>query len=254
MIYYVPVLAVTIGILLFLRKIELKARGRKTVLYIVCVFLQFAIVLCGLSLVENLIFNPDNREEWLNSYLSYQSLLLTCIIGFRQIDYVESKKKTKKKQIRGKVSEQQFYVFDEHTDYEKPCIKLGMKPYAMKGDIPISFLRGEEEYVVLGHRECYSGWEHTIMKLPKMNFTELYELALHTKIYDERVGALGIILKFHQSDFVDSFTKVVEGITPVDSSIKKIAKLITREIRERSEYVDEMKTLLKLCDKVSSLT
>lgn len=144
----------------------------------------------------------------------------------------------------------QFYIFDEHTDYEKECIKLGMKPIAKSGGLVKAYSYGECEYVVLGRSECYSGWEHTIMKLPQLTYNQLYNLAINANIYDERVGAVGIMLKFHEDEFIDYLEKVINKTIPFDKQIKKLAKLISTEIKQRSDYVSGMEIILKLCHEI----
>lgn len=141
----------------------------------------------------------------------------------------------------------QFYVFDEHTDYERECIKLGMKPSSKVDGLIKSFTYREYEYIVLKRSDCYSGWEHTIMKLPQMDFNQLYKLAVSTNTYDERVGAVGTILKCHKDEFTNLLIKTFNKEISKSKQIKKISKLILTEIKERSDYVSEMKDLLKLC-------
>lgn len=97
MIYYLPILAVTVCILLFLRKIELLVRSKKKGLYVLCVFLQLAISLVGLTRVEIIIFGPNIKNEFLNDYLMYQTILFLYIIVIRQLEYYESIKDKKSK-------------------------------------------------------------------------------------------------------------------------------------------------------------
>lgn len=141
----------------------------------------------------------------------------------------------------------QFYVFDEHTDYERECIKLGMKPSSKLDRLIKTFTYMGYEYIVLNRSDCYSGWEYTVMKLPQMNFDQLYKLEISTKIYDEKVGALGMILKYYDVEFTHLIKKAYENEIPNRKQIKKISELILTQIKERSDYVDEMKDLLKLC-------
>ena len=144
----------------------------------------------------------------------------------------------------------QFYVFDEHTDYEKECIKIGMKPISWRGGSVKSFLYREYEYIVLNRSDCYSGWEYTIMKLPQLNYAQLYSLAVHTNIYDERVGAIGTILKLHEDEFINFLRKIHNKDIMADKQIRKLSKLILTEIKQRSDFVNEMYELLKLCYEV----
>ena len=92
MVYYLPILGISVGTLIFLRKIELSVRGKKTALYIFCVFLQLAIAFLGLPFAENIIFNPNNRKEWLDDLFMYPTMLISVFVVMRQIDYRQSKK------------------------------------------------------------------------------------------------------------------------------------------------------------------
>lgn len=101
--------------------------------------------------------------------------------------------------------------------------------------------------------ECYSSWEYTIMKLQQMNFVQLLNLALNTKKYDERVGELGIILRHHEFEFTNFLTDVYSGNIPADKAKKKLTKLIYSEIKQRSDFVRGMKTILNLCSFIYNL-
>ena len=92
MAYYLTILGVSIGILFFLRKIELSVRGKKTALFILCIFLQLAISFCVLPLAETIIFNPNSRNEWLDDLLMYPTIIISVFVVMRQIDYHQSQK------------------------------------------------------------------------------------------------------------------------------------------------------------------
>lgn len=98
-------------------------------------------------------------------------------------------------------------------------------------------------YKTLSINECYSGWEITVMALPYMNYYQLIDTLRTSKIYDEIVGCLGILLKEHLSNFVEYLTKYPKS----DRKIRKIKRIILKELACRSIYVASMTELLELC-------
>lgn len=66
-----------------------------------------------------------------------------------------------------------FYVFDEHTDFVKECVKIGMKPLN-GGPYVEKFDFNGLIYQALSVNECYSGSEVTVMALPRMNYYQLF--------------------------------------------------------------------------------
>ena len=140
------------------------------------------------------------------------------------------------------MKKQLFYVFEEHTDFVKECIKLGMKP--IKGDQFVElFDFNGVLYKTLSVNECYSGWEINVMALPYMNYSQLINVLENTKIYSEIVGCIGILLKEH----LDEFMKYLSESSNRDKRIRKIKKIIVKEISDRSSRVAEMYDLIKLC-------
>lgn len=85
-----------------------------------------------------------------------------------------------------------------------------------------------------------------------MEFDQLYSLAIHTKNYSERIGAIGIILKYYQDDFIDTIKK--EYYCGVNTKqIYKICKIIYTDISLNSDEVAKMSSLLDLCYEVYSV-
>lgn len=137
---------------------------------------------------------------------------------------------------------QLFYVFDEHTDYIKECIKIGMKPI---GNYP--FVREFEYdgvvYKALSVHDCYSGWTITLMALPYMNYEQLIMTLKTSKIYDEIVGCLGMLLKNHAS----CFEKYISQCRKPDKTMKRIKRIICNDIASNCTPVSKMDNLLRIC-------
>lgn len=144
------------------------------------------------------------------------------------------------------MSKQLFYVFDEHTDYVQACIKLCMKPIKYHHTFPEfveEFNLDGVVYKTLGVHECYSGWCVTIMATPRMEYSQLITALVTTNIYDEFVGCLGILLKYHRDEFVVYLAESAKN----DKRIKKIKKVILRDLAENCEIVRNMTQLLEVC-------
>lgn len=140
------------------------------------------------------------------------------------------------------MTKQLFYVFDEHTNFVSECIKLGMKP--IKGyPFVEEFDSDGVIYKTLSVNECYSGWEITVMALPYMSYCQLIKTIQESKIYDEIVGCLGILLKDHLQEFM----KYLSECSKSDKKIIKIKKIISKELASRSSYVSSMTKLLEMC-------
>ena len=135
-----------------------------------------------------------------------------------------------------------FYVFDEHTDYVIECEKLGMKPIENNAFIE-NFECDGTNYKVLSCNECYSGWEITVMALPEMSYSDLFDIMISSRFYDEIVGSIGIILKKH----LDEFIRYLNTEPLNNKRLRKIKKMIKKEISEKNSNVGEMKDLLNLC-------
>ena len=65
------------------------------------------------------------------------------------------------------------------------------------------YYTNEYVYRVLQSSECYSGYPITLMREPQLSYGDLINVLLRTKKHDERLGALGILLK----QYPDSFKK-----------------------------------------------
>lgn len=134
-----------------------------------------------------------------------------------------------------------FYVFDEHDYVISECKKMGMHPLCNTG--LDKFICEGDIYTILSAHECYSGWEMTLMKEPELGYDDLVWLVYNTRLYSERVGALGILLIRHRERFQEFLAKQPKK----DKKTHKIKKMIVKELAECSHYVREMKDLIEIC-------
>lgn len=136
-------------------------------------------------------------------------------------------------------AKQFFYVFDEHTDVVKECIKIGLESCSEQSAFKSVF--DDTRYILLSPHDCYSGWPITLMALPCLNYEDLIRVLESSRIYDEIVGCIGILLKNHTEKFIDYISK-----TQTRKS-KKIKRMILNDIVDRSPYVSKMKRLIEVC-------
>ena len=131
---------------------------------------------------------------------------------------------------------QLFYVFDEHTDVVRECLKKGLKPCG--NTCFDGYVVGDTKYILVSPNDCYSGWAVTLMALPCLGYDDLIKLIETSKVYDEIVGSIGVLLKNHKGKFVDYLS---------ENQNKKIKKVILRDIVENSTYVSRMQDLIEVC-------
>lgn len=154
-----------------------------------------------------------------------------------------------------------FYVIDEHTDDIKYCTKKGMVPHSYDNYILdghsymkiTQYLYKGHIYDVLEAGQCYSGFMVTLMKLPKLSYKELLNIALYSKKKGERLGAIGVILKDHPVDFENFLLTSREMDIDVlrrDKSIINVIRIINGFIKISSSYVWQLKNILKLCEEI----
>ena len=134
---------------------------------------------------------------------------------------------------------QLFYVFDEHTNVLKECSKLGLKFYDEQN--VYKHVTKNIEYILMSPHDCYSGWTITLMAIPCLTYEELIKTIETSKIYDEIIGCIGILLKKHTETFIYYLSKIETKRT------KKIKKIILEDIVENSPYVSKMSKLIELC-------
>ena len=161
-----------------------------------------------------------------------------------------------------------FYVVDEHTDIIKYCKKKGMAPNKTEDKIchcsdpsignqiiksVIQYAYKGYLYDVLDVSQCYSGYEVTLMRLPKLSYEELLETALTSKHFEERAGSIGMILKDYPAAFERFLLSVqikkhnaLEG----KEGINRLADFIIDFIWQNNSYVWPLKKILLLCEKI----
>ena len=149
-----------------------------------------------------------------------------------------------------------FYLIDERTDSSAYCKRKGMKPYKSEGRIldnevyksEIQFTYKGHIYDVLESDQCYTGYMITLMRLPKMAYVELLNVALDSKHYKERIGAMGIILKEYAKEFEQSLISMTDtGIEPIENKrhIKRMLVYVYHLIN--TSYNSELEYIRNIC-------
>ena len=157
-----------------------------------------------------------------------------------------------------------FYCVDEFTNVEKYCRRKGLKPYKTISKFldgcpfsaVVQYTKGGYVYDVLEYSQCYSGYMVTLMRLPKLLFTELLELAMTSRHADEREGAIGMILKDHEREFEVFLTALCDrdiSDKREKKRVVRVARFILGYVREHTSYVQDMEKVLDLCQQISTL-
>lgn len=154
-----------------------------------------------------------------------------------------------------------FYVIDERTDVIDFCKRKGMKSYELSEvlcdnqiyKIPVQYTYKGYKYIVLDCEQCYSGYDTTLMSLPKLDYEDLLKIALLSKKQQERIGAIGIILKEHATQFEEYLLLIKEGYFDdyqQEKYIRRMIKTINNFIWENTSYVWSLKKIREICKKI----
>lgn len=156
-----------------------------------------------------------------------------------------------------------FYVVDEHTDCTKFCKRKGMKPYSfekricMPDNIMIEFVTQYSYngyiYDVLNGMECYTDFEVTLVRIPNLSFEELLNVALFSKYLDERVGAMGMILKNNSIDFKRYLLAINNSdieISGMERNLKQMLSYIDERLRSYRGHIKDFDIILELCEEL----
>jgi len=156
-----------------------------------------------------------------------------------------------------------FYVINEVTDDVKYCERIGMKPYktidktldhhtfqsivqyAFKGYI----------YEVLESSQCYSDYMVVLMRLPKLSYDDLLNVAINSRHRDERIGATGILLKDYPKELEQSLRSMIKA-TSAQLENKKNIKRMTGylvDLITDSQYIQQFENIRDLCKELSIL-
>ena len=155
-----------------------------------------------------------------------------------------------------------FYTIDERTDIYNYCKRKGLRPYKFENKVldgclfeqASQYVKGDFMYEVLDCDQCYSGYMVTLMRLPKLSYEELLNVALTSKYLDERAGAIGTILKDYPNQFQDYLLALSQTSINTSREIKHIKRMITfinNFIKENTSYVWHFDRILLLCEKIS---
>ena len=132
--------------------------------------------------------------------------------------------------------EKLFYLISERWDEQKYCQRRGLLPYIYEEvEIPSAnmtytkvykYKSKNYVYTCLQAAECYSGFCVTLMREPEPSCEELISIAQKSKSEDEKLGALGILVKKYPEDLKKYLSECPD---------KKIIKLL-EFIREFNSY------------------
>lgn len=156
-----------------------------------------------------------------------------------------------------------FYVIDERTDNIKYSKSRGLMPYKFKElrcelddsetKTVIQYTKNGYIYDVLEGDQCYTrGYMTILMRLPKLSYEELLNDALHSKHFDERIGATGIILKDHSKEFENTL-KSMNDSAIIDFKNKKNVKRMVVYIHsliEGTHYITQLENIRDLCKEI----
>ena len=89
----------------------------------------------------------------------------------------------------------------------------------------------------------------TLMRLPKLSYEELLNIALHSKYLEERIGATGMILKDHSKEFEKTLISMNNSeITHLENkkNAKRMAVYIY-DLIDGSHYIRQLENIRDLC-------
>lgn len=155
-----------------------------------------------------------------------------------------------------------FYTITDYTNEAKICKRKGLKPYqqitkTLDGKpfpVVTHYSKGGYVYKALEYSQCYSGYMTTLMRLPKMSYHELLNVALTSNSSDERAGATGIILKEHPNEFEQYLISAKDMPLPKKErkQFDRLVHFILDFVCEYTSYVQERKRILTLCKDIST--
>ena len=154
-----------------------------------------------------------------------------------------------------------FYIIYEFTNEDKYCKRNGLMPYKIQemsthiiGDpiiyMPIQYIKRGYVYEVLDDNEYYFGMT-ILMRLPQLTYERLLNVALNSRYYDERVGAISIILKDYTKEFEQfliSMLNVEKKEIRYKRGLKRVSKYICWLMREY--YKSKLENIRDICEKL----
>lgn len=154
-----------------------------------------------------------------------------------------------------------FYMIEEHKYNVKHCKKEGFKPYKIENksidqyhfEQVVQYIKDDYIYEVLEGNQCFTSDNMIVlMRLPKLSYEELINTALYSKELDERIGAVGIILKDYPKEFERYLLliKCNNDDLPEEKEIKRMVILINDLISKNTSYVWPLKKILSLCEEL----
>ena len=155
-----------------------------------------------------------------------------------------------------------FYMINEFTDDVKYCERMGMKPYKTVDKVldhqtfqsAVQYSYRGYIYEVLVCTQCYSDAMVVLMRLPKLTYEDLLDTAVNSKHRDERVGALGVILKDHPNEFRQSLESMIETDPSQQQNQKNTSRMsaYVDDLITDSQYIEQLETIRDLCVKLET--
>jgi len=153
-----------------------------------------------------------------------------------------------------------FYVMNEHTDNIKYSKSKGLIPYKFKElrcelddnviKTVIQYTKNGYIYDVLEGDQCYTrGYMTVLMRLPKLSYEELLNDALHSKHFDERIGATGIILKDYSKEFEKTLKSINDFVINNFKNKKNVKRMLVYiySLIEGTHYIRQLENIRDLC-------
>lgn len=151
-----------------------------------------------------------------------------------------------------------FYSINERTDVYDYCKRKGLKPYKFENKVldgylfkdVIQYVKGDFVYEFLDDNEYYFGMT-ILMRLPQLTYERLLNVALNSRYYDERVGAISIILKDYTKEFEQfliSMLNVEKKEIRYKRGLKRVSKFICWLMREY--YKSKLENIRDICEKL----
>jgi hypothetical protein len=154
--------------------------------------------------------------------------------------------------IDERTSDIEFYKkrgFREHKIEEKKCYCTDTSIETQSFRHAVQYSLKGFVYEVLDESQCYSGYMVTLMRLPKLSYQELLSTSLCSRKYEERFGAIGIILKEHADEF-QKYLLGIEGGSKILPQKRKIVRMLRmiNQIKKSTSYVRSAERILLLCE------
>lgn len=146
-----------------------------------------------------------------------------------------------------------FYLLDEHEDSYCFCRRKGMLPCDInEHGCTIRYNFKGYTYSAFETADCYSGFSLTFMREPLLSFEELLHIVLTFKREEDRLGALGVILKKYHIDFEAYLDRLHKGEIDYTKNHKKMISYVNDSIKVNCYRAPkELPNIFELCEKIA---